>query len=167
MNISVLAGRLCTVPQLSIISLEGKTVCACKFVIAVCDGIFDYEDDVKKRSIDEKADFFQCVAFVKAASMINGNFMKGSKIICTGDFRNHKFEDANGTKHFTNIFLVHQAEFGDTEAVIKKFMGKKKSPEMTIISDLRELENAYESACNEGFLCLDENDYYKIAMNYM
>lgn len=46
-------------------------------------------------------------------------------------------------------------------------MGKKKSPEMTIISDLRELENAYESACNEGFLCLDENDYYKIAMNYM
>lgn len=167
MNISMLAGRLCTVPQLSLIPLEEKTVCACKFVIAVCDGIFDYEDETQTQSMDEKVDFFQCVTFDNAASMINGNFMKGSKIICAGKFCNHKFEDVNGTKHFTNIFLVHQAEFGDTEAVIKKFTGKKKSSEMTIISDLRELETAYEKVCNEGFLCLDENDYYKIAMNYM
>lgn len=60
MNISVLAGRLCTVPQLSIISLEGKTVCACKFVIAVCDGIFDYEDDVKKEVLMKKQIFSVC-----------------------------------------------------------------------------------------------------------
>ena len=165
MNISILAGRLCTVPQLSLIQLEGKTVCACKFVIAVCDGLFDYSEQQSYE--DGKVDFFQCVAFENAARMINANFVKGSKIMCTGKIKNHHFEDVNRTKHYTDIFLAQQAEFGDTESVMSKFSGKKKSPEMSIISDLRELESIFEKMCKDGFLCIDENDYYNIAMMNM
>jgi hypothetical protein len=168
MNTAILSGRICTVPTLSLIELDGRQVCACKYVIAVCNSLTDYPQDNSSDSYkDGNVDFFECVAFSAAAKMINQNFAKGSKIICRGKMRNHRFEDANMAKHFTNIFLVEGVEYGDTEAVLSKFMGKKKPLEISIASDLRELDDLFARICQAGFLCVDESDYYNIAIANM
>lgn len=70
----------------------------------------------------------------------------------------------NGTKHFTNVFLAEQVEFGDTTAAFEKGSGKKKSIELSVVSDLKMIFNTYKKVCENGFLCIDEEDYYKIAM---
>jgi hypothetical protein len=167
MNVSILSGRICTVPTLSLIEFEGKQVCVCKYVIAVCNGIYDYTENNANLFTDANVDFFECIAFESAARMINRNFAKGSKIICRGKMRNHRFEDANMTKHFTNIFLTEGVEYGDTEAVMGKYTGKKKQLEISIASDLKELDDLFVKICQEGFLCVDESDYYNIAIMNM
>ena len=99
--------------------------------------------------------------------MISNNFVKGSKIVCRGKMKNHRFEDANRTIHFTNIFLTQCVEFGDTDSVIRKASGKKRPIEMSVVADLKELEELYKKVCESGFLCLNESDYYNIAMRNM
>lgn len=164
MNVSIYSGRVCSVPQLKIIRLGDERVCVCKYVIAVFENSFDYNAESDKDAYEEgKVDFFECIAFRDAAQMINDNFVKGSKISVMGKMKNHRFEDANLTKHFTNIFLVQQAEFGDTLSAMTKMSGKKKNPELSIVSDLKELEQLFTKVCESGFLCVDENDYYNIA----
>lgn len=164
MNVSIYTGRVCSVPQLKIIRIGDERVCVCKYVLAVFENPFDYNSATDCNSFEEgKVDFFECIAFSDAAQMINDNFVKGSKISVVGKMKNHRFEDANMTKHFTNIFLTQQAEFGDTPSVMAKMAGKKKNPELSIMSDLRELEQLFNKVCESGFLCVDENDYYNIA----
>ena len=165
MNLSVFSGRLCTVPKLSVIQLEDSAICACKYTIAVCDGLTDYNEEEHYDAND--VDFFECIAFEEAAQMINNSFVKGSKILCRGKMKNHRFEDANRTTHFTNIFLTQCAEFGDTDSGIRKTSGKKRPIEMSVVADLKQLEYLYKKVCESGFLCLDESDYYNIAMMNM
>lgn len=165
MNDTIMSGRVCTVPKLLILPLGEKSVCICKFVIAVCDGLSDYQSG--RHYEPGKVDFFECVAFDAAAQMVNDNFVKNSKIICRGKMKNHHFEDANKTKHFTNIFLVEYAEFGDTESVFEKNAGKKKALEMSVVADLNELNQIFDTVCEHGFLCIDETDYYNIAIMNM
>lgn len=165
MNLTITSGRICTVPELTIMSIGDTTVCACKFVLAVCDGLTNYEEG---RHYDVgDVDFFECIAFGEAAKVINGNFVKGSKIVCRGKMKNHRFEDANKTKHVTNVLLVEYAEFGDTESVMEKPYGKKKALEMSVIADLNELNRIFEMVCANDFLCINETDYYNIAISNM
>lgn len=162
MNSVVLSGRVCTIPKIKLLQVADKPVSMCIFTIAVVDGVFAANDS---ELLDESnIDYFECVAFGEAAIMINANFVKGSKIICKGKMKNHVFDDVNGTKHFTNVFLAEQAEFGDTAAAFEKGGGKKKSIELSVVSDLKMIFNTYKKVCENGFLCIDEEDYYKIAM---
>lgn len=165
MNNSIVCGRIMTVPKLSLIQLDGRSIYACKIVIAVNDGAYEYSDATEYK--ENKVDFFECVAFESAAKMINSHFVKGSKIICMGKFKNHIFEDVNKTKHFTNILLIQQVEYGDTQAMLSKYTSKKKASDISIVSDLKELDDIFDSICKYGFLCVDEDDYYNIAMMNM
>lgn len=162
MNSVVLSGRVCTIPKIKLLQVADKPVSMCVFTIAVADGVFAADNQAL---LDESnIDYFECVAFDEAAIMINANFVKGSKIICRGRMKNHVFDDVNGTKHFTNVFLAEQVEFGDTTAAFEKGGGKKKSIELSVVSDLKMIFNTYKKVCENGFLCIDEEDYYKIAM---
>ena len=162
MNSVVLSGRVCTIPKIKLLQVADKPVSMCVFTIAVADGVFAADNQAL---LDESnIDYFECVSFGEAAIMINENFVKGSKIICRGRMKNHVFDDVNGTKHFTNVFLAEQAEFGDTNAAFEKGGGKKKSIELSVASDLKMIFDTYKKVCENGFLCIDEEDYYKIAM---
>lgn len=162
MNTSIYVGRVCTIPKVAVIQLDGKSVLVCKFVIAVPDGIFDYSD--KSNFKEGEVDFFECVAFGCIGKMISENYAKWSKIVIKGKMKNHRFSDVNNTKHFTNFLLVESAEYGDTEAVLGKTSGKRKPIERAIVSELKELGKLYTQICENGYLCIDEDNYYNIAM---
>ena len=147
MNMTVLSGRVCTIPKIKLLQIEEQQVSICLFTVAIVDGVFATQD---YKMEETNIDYFECVAFGEAAIMINANFVKGSKIICKGRMKNHIFNDVNGTKHFTNVFVV-----------------RKKSIELSVVSDLQMLFNTYKKVCENGFLCIDEEEYYKIAMMCM
>lgn len=71
MNSVILSGRICTVPKIKLLQIEGKSVSMCVFTIAVAEMCceFDNADPVKNRY-----DYFECVAFENAARLINSNF---------------------------------------------------------------------------------------------
>lgn len=162
MNYTITSGRMCMVPVVSILPLkvDGKIeqLFVCKFVIAVPDGA----------STDKKRyNFFECVAFEQTAKKINDSFPKGAKVVMMGKLVNHMFKDANNTPHFTNILLVEHVEFGDTESAINKMNLDVKLPDFAAFADLEQMENAFNAVCEQGFLCIDENDYYNIASSNM
>ncbi|MDD3414213.1 MAG: single-stranded DNA-binding protein [Lachnospiraceae bacterium] len=164
MNNVVMGGRICTIPKIRVLQLGDKPVSVCTFTIAISDAKFETEI-TKDMYTEGSIDYVECISFDDAASKINQYFAKGFKIICSGKIKNHYFEDANCTKHFTQVLMVNHAEFGDTEAVFNKYSDKKKAPELSIVSDLKEIDLLFQKVCSHGYLCIDEDDYFKLAMN--
>ena len=162
MNNMILSGRICTIPKIKLLQLEGKSVSMCVFTISVAEML---GENVDSASESPGHDFFECVAFENSARLINSNFVKGSKIICRGKMRNHIFADANQTKHFTQVFVIEQVEYGDTESVFDKNSTKGKPLELIIAADMKEVMKLYNKVCENGFLCIDEEDYYRVAMS--
>ena len=147
MNLSVINGRLVTVPKINIINIGSDTIGLCCFTIASLDGEFD---NTKQNDLhQENFDFFECVAFNGCAQRIAENFGKGSKLLCRGRFKNHSFEDVNGTKHFTQVFVVESVEFGDSESFLKKITAKPKKADISFVSDLRDMYYIFDNVCND------------------
>lgn len=157
MNYTVTSGRICTVPSVAILPLkvneDVKQLFVCKFTVAVPE----YGSGKKEYN------FFECIAFEQTARKINSAFSKGAKIILMSKLVNHKFKDANNTSHFTNILLVEHVEFGDTESGINRINLDTKLPDFSVFSDLEQMEKAFSTVCEQGFLCINEDDYYNIA----
>jgi len=160
MNISMVSGRLVTIPKINIIQLGNESIALCCFTIAAIDGVFC---ETTKDLENENVDFFECVAFNECAKSIAENFIKGSKIICRGRMKNHNFTDYNGTKHFTQVFVIESIEPGDTESSLKKVTSKPKRVDLNVISDIKDIYYIFSNVCENGYLCIDENDYYKLA----
>lgn len=160
MNNVTLTGRIFNVPRIRVLRIDGKAVNICNFTIAVADGISE-----QGSFSEHNTDFFECVCFGDAALAVNANFIKGSKISCYGKVKNHFFEDANRTKHFTQVFVVYQVEFGDTSSAFDKNTEKKKSIDLSVISELKDVTDLFGRICDNGYLCIDEDEYYRIAMD--
>lgn len=77
-----------------------EPVCISKFSLAVNRG-----------SNNDKADFFNCVAFGKTAEFINKYFKKGMKIALEGHLQSGSYNDKNGNKVYTTDIVVEQCEF--------------------------------------------------------
>lgn len=159
MNNVTISGRICNVPKIRILKLHQSTVTICNFTVASMDGIADDGDHTLSNT-----DFFECICFNKEALMVNANFIKGSKISCAGKIKNFHFEDGNQTKHFTQILVLTQVEFGDSATAFDKNVDKKKSLDLSINSNLSEILELYDSVVDNGYLCIDEDEYYRIAM---
>lgn len=161
MNYSFLNGRVATVPKVSIVPLEaGVMLYVCKFVTAVPDGIVNEKQEMRYN-------FFECIAFEDTAKKISKYFLKSAKIVVFGKLVNHIFKDINNTSHFTNIILVEHVEFGDTESGINRINLEPKLPDFKVIANIDEVDKLYEEVCKQGFLCVDEDDYYNIASSNM
>ena len=160
MNLTILTGRLCTEPKMSIVQLWERDIVVCKFVIGITPGT--YEQDAEE-NIQNQFDYLQCITFGEAASRIKTEFYKGCKVNVMGKVKNYEFEDINKTAHYTNIVLVDQIECGDTISAINPITGRKTSSDISTISNFKEMEVGFQMMCEKGFLCIDENDYYKIA----
>lgn len=160
MNQIMISGRVFNIPKLRIIQIDGRRLTVCNFTVAVTNGI-EENDDYKASNID----FFECICFDEAAMQINANFMKGSKITCSGSVKNHFFEDANKTRHFTNVLLLSYVEFGDTASAFYISTNKKKQTDKAIILSYDKIAALFDLMCEKGYLCIDEDEYYRLAMN--
>ena len=86
MNNSVIYGRLARDPELKSYTNkngDGKIV---NFTVAV------------NRRFGDEADFFNCVAFGKAAEAIATHFHKGKEIICEGSMQCDPYDNKEGKK---------------------------------------------------------------------
>lgn len=159
MNYSIFSGRVATVPKVAIVQTkDDEQIFVCTFVISVPE----YTD----LSDGKKYNFYECIAFNETAQKIHKHFTKTAKVLTFGKMVNHTFKDINNTPHFTNILLIQNIEFGDTESAINRMNLDTKLPDFTVLSDLKEMDAAYKKICENGFLCIDENDYYNIASSY-
>ena len=160
MNMVILNGRLCTIPKITFITINGENICCCKFVVAVEDSQISLSDSSDKYC---RTDFFECIAFDQTAKMIGDNFVKGSKIVLSGKMKNFIFKDSNNTVHCTDIVLVNTVEFGDTSSALNGLTSANGKLDTSITSDLRQMDRHFKDICDKGFLCIDEDDYYNIA----
>lgn len=160
MNYGIFTGNLCTVPSVSIIPIrEKEQIFICKFIICTSEIIGD----------KKQCDFFECVAFENTAKAVFDGFCKGAKINIFGKVKNFTFKDINNTAHFTNIVLAEHIEFGDSRQLATSETAKNQQGVINfpVIADLEEMDRLYEAVCEKGFLCIEENDYYYIALNNM
>lgn len=152
MNYSMFTGVLCTIPSVAIIPIgEREEIYICKFVICTCENV---EGKIQH-------DFYECVAFENTAKAVHDGFHKGVKINIFGKVKNFIFKDANNTAHFTNIVLAEHVEMGDYPKEATE------TGNTAVIAELKEMDRLYKEVCDNGFLCIDENDYYYIALNNM
>lgn len=71
---------------------------------------------VDRRSQDQDADFFECVAFGKTAEFITKFFTKGMKIAIAGKMQNNNYTDKKGVTHYGFNVIVEEAEFCERKA---------------------------------------------------
>lgn len=154
MNVVILNGRLFTLPKISFLQItDSRSIMACKFVISVKEQKMQFGPVGEENTdVERNIDFFECIAFGEAASLLNRHFCKGEKVIIRGQVKNFTFHDANRTPHFTNIIVVEQVEHGDSGSI-----------DISIAADMKETDTIFKEICRAGFLCVDEDDYYKIA----
>lgn len=143
MNHVVLKGKVSSIPKISFIPTELTDLYVCKFVI-----------EVQTDQQNQVADYFECISFENIARSLHKNFSKGSNIIIEGEVRNHRFRDSNNTWHFTQVIMV--------ESVKKTSSSIKRSSE-TESQEENKMNTLYSIICQNGFLCLDEDDYYNLA----
>lgn len=152
MNYSLISGSVYTVPKMSILPVNEK-IAITKFVVASSDWV-----GVGGKTV---WNFFECVAFNDTAQHICEKFDKRNHISLMGRWQNYVFSDNNHTKHFTQIFLVEHADYGD---VIKFNRAKAGSMDMNpVVSEISDLNESFNKVVEEGFLCLDEEDYCVLA----
>ncbi len=63
-----------------------------------------------KREGEPDADFFKYVAFGKTAEFISKYFVKGSKMLVTGEINNNNYEK-DGVKHYGVQIMIDTVEF--------------------------------------------------------
>lgn len=161
MNNLTCCGRVVTIPRIKLIPLNDLTISVCTFVIALYEGLRDESEEYDDTSID----FIECIAFSEVANFICNHFLVGSKVILSGKLKNYRFEDINRTKHFTQIYLVNHAEYGDSSSVIKKIRESDKSLEASIDANMKSTFDIFTRICESGFLCVDEESYYRLALS--
>ncbi len=160
MNNVMISGRICCVPKIRVLNINGKSINICNFTIATVDDVGENDSHDSTNT-----DFIECICFDKNAITLNANFINGSKIACIGKLKNHYFEDSNRTKHFTQILVLSQVEFGDTMSAFDRNTDKKKSVDLSIASNLKDILSLYDTVCENGYLCVDEDEYYRIAIS--
>ncbi len=161
MNMTAIAGRMVTTPKSTMVSIKGKSIFVCYFVVGVIDGFTVYDE--YEPLPDNAVDFFQCFSVEDQAKMITENFPKGAKIIVGGNMKNYRFTDTNNTKHFTQILMANTVEFGDSASALQKGNVGKRKYDVSLHHDIREMDRIYNDFLDAGFICLDENDYYYLA----
>lgn len=96
MNKIIIKGRITATPELKT-SNRGKSLC--NFSVAV-----------NRRFNKDTTDFFNCVAFGKAAELLANYFQKGSMILLSGELHIDKYEK-NGEKKTAVSIAVDEVEF--------------------------------------------------------
>ncbi len=165
MNKALISGRICSVPITTVLTIGQEKVPVCTFVISVKEKWTEYREG---HEINDSYDFFQCFSIGNLAKDLSNSFVKNSKVGLYGRFKNFMFEDGVKTKHFTNIFVVEEIEYGDTKSYFScEMVNKKKNPDLSLENELQNIGHAYNQFVKLGFSAIDESDYYRLTLAMM
>ncbi len=161
MNCFFGSGRIITEPTSAFLQ---NNIFIVKFCLSCsADYLFLRNQDIEESHYN----FFQCVAFDDVAKQIVEYYDRGVKVSIQAVLENFPFKDSNGTPHFTNILLVNQIEYNDNAAQSFKLAPRKRNMEKVMVSELAKIDALYKEVCEKGFLCINESDYYNMAISNM
>ena len=63
------------------------------------------------RKHEDKADFFNCIAYGKTAEFINKYFNKGKAIIVNGSLQTRFYDDKDGKRVYVTEIIVEEVDF--------------------------------------------------------
>ena len=150
-NSTILNGILVSVPKVSIVDLGlgEKKIFVAKFVV----GCYDEEH--------HSSEFFECLACGNTARILQSEYKKNAEITVFGRLKNFIFKDFNQTGHYTNVILAEQIGDGVHEyEMVEKEIDKETRELYEEYSGY--LNDCYHKLCENGYLCVDEDDYYDI-----
>lgn len=99
MNLCIFTGRLVADPELKY-TPNGMAVATFKMAV----------DRPVKKGEEKKADFPQFKAFGKTAEFCAGYFRKGFRETVTAQFQTGSYDKQDGTKGYSNEFIVQRVE---------------------------------------------------------
>lgn len=105
MNKVILTGRFTRDPEVRYTN-DGTSIA--RFSIAV-------NRRFVKEGSDQKADFFNCVAFGRSAEFIEEYFAKGMKADLSGRIQTGSYTNKDGVKVYTTDIVVEEIEFGESK----------------------------------------------------
>lgn len=105
MNKVILTGRFTRDPEVRYTN-DGTSIA--RFSIAV-------NRRFVKEGSDQKADFFNCVAFGRSAEFIEKYFAKGMKADLSGRIQTGSYTNKDGVKVYTTDIVVEEIEFGENK----------------------------------------------------
>lgn len=165
MNCFFVTGMIITEPSSTFLRTKSsEELFMVKFCLSVANQYLNLE---KKDDSAPKYNFFQCVAFGDVGKKIVECYVKGIRVSLQALIHNFLFKDSNGTPHFTDVLLVNQIECVDDSNAIFKIASKRKSINKVLVDEISSIEKEFEEVCELGFLCINENDYYNIAISNM
>lgn len=104
MNKIIICGRLTKDPEIR--STSGGSSVA-RYSLAV--------DRRFKKDGDPSADFFDCVAFGKAAEFAEKYLQKGTKMLVTGRMEQNNYTNKDGQKVYSWTLIVEEQEFAESK----------------------------------------------------
>lgn len=113
MNKIILMGRLTREPDVQRKSTGDRDTTIARFAMAV-----------DRRGGQEKADFFNCVAFDKQAEFVEKYLKKGTKILITGRVQNDVYTNREGQKVYSVQIMVQELEFCESKKSAEATAGK-------------------------------------------
>lgn len=126
-NKVIIAGRLTSTPELK---QTPSGVNVASFSVAV---------NKKTKEGEQKADFFNCVAWRQSAEFIAKYFKKADSIFIWGALQNRSWKDNDGNTRYATEIVVENAQFVDS---------KTNSPNVEVDADTAPnfAQNQYNSA---------------------
>ena len=105
LNKVILMGNLTAKP----VQMNGNQVPYTHFSVAV--------NNYNSKTMEQSADFIQCVAFYQTAEFICKYFDKGTPIIVEGALKQNNYKDHLGVQHYSYQVLVNRAYFAGKREV--------------------------------------------------
>lgn len=102
MNMVIMRGKLTSNPELNVAENDKFSI-RCDFCIAV--------DYLKRKSVKDDIDYFNCIAFDRIAENIIQWFNKDDEIIIIGTLNSDEYEK-DGENHFDIQIIVNEFHFG-------------------------------------------------------
>lgn len=118
MNKVILMGRLTKDPDIRYTGEDNLAVA--RFSMAV---------DRRISAGENKADFFNCTAFGKAAEFVEKYIQKGTKILLTGRIQNDVYTNREGAKVYSVQILVEELEFAESKKAAENNRAQDSQPE--------------------------------------
>ena len=148
MNEVIFSGRMYQIPKASYAQIDDEKILCCRFVVGV-----------KPLSvINSEIDYFSCFATGEAAIKVKSMFKEGCNIFLRGRMRNLVFKDENQTSHYTNVVLVETVEMENSQ------IEENGKIDIAATTDYKEQEENFLKLMEAGYLPIDEEYYYSIAM---
>lgn len=120
MNSVILMGRLTRDPEVRY-SGGASAMAIARYRLAV--------DRRFKREGQPDADFFDCVAFGRAAEFAEKYFHQGTKIVIQGRLQNDNYQDKEGRMVYRDQIVVESQEFAESKAASRESESSYRAPQ--------------------------------------